>query len=64
MLQTAPDTESPPDRFAIDMMFAAMAGTTRSVLEEGTAPVMVHKLRDHLVLLSQSYMAPVSARQA
>jgi AcrR family transcriptional regulator len=64
MLQTAPDTESPPDRFAIDMMFAAMAGTTRSVLEEGAAPVMVHKLRDHLVLLCQSYMAAVSARQA
>src|SRR6185436_14343613 len=34
-LPTAPDIESPPDKFAIDMMFAAMAGTTRYVIEAG-----------------------------
>jgi AcrR family transcriptional regulator len=56
MLQTAPDTVSPPDRFAIEIMFAAMAGATRSVLEAGASPAMVRKLREHLVLLCQSYM--------
>src|SRR5213594_32737 len=38
MFQTAPDTESPPDRFAIDMMCSAMAGAMRSVLEAGPSP--------------------------
>lgn len=61
MLQTAPDTVSPPDRFAIEMMFAAMAGAMRSVLEAGAPPAMVHKLREHLVLLCQSYMAAATA---
>jgi AcrR family transcriptional regulator len=61
MLQTAPDTESPPDRFAIEMMFAAMAGATRSVLEAGASPGVVRKLRHHLVLLCQSYMVAASA---
>jgi len=60
-LETAPDTESPPDSFAIDMMFAAMAGAMRSVLEAGAPPAMVRKLRDHLVLLCQRYMAGVTA---
>lgn len=62
MLQTASDTESVPDRFAIDMMVAAMAGATRSVLEAGASPAMVRKLREHLVLLCQSYMAAVTSR--
>ncbi len=63
MLQTAPDTALPPDRFAIEMMFAAMAGATRSVLETGASRAMVRKLREHLVLLCQSYMAAVTARR-
>ena len=33
MLRTAPDAESPPEKFAVATMFAAMAGATRSVLE-------------------------------
>ena len=60
MLQTAPDAVSPPDRFAIEIMFAAMAGATRSVLEAGASPAMVRKLREHLVLLCQSYMVAVA----
>ncbi len=60
MLQTAPDTVSPPDRFAIEMMFAAMAGATRAVLEAGASQVIVRKLREHLVLLCQSYLAAVT----
>lgn len=64
MLLTAPDIESPPDRFAIDMMSAAMAGAMRSVLEAGASPAMVRKLREHLVLLCQSYMAAVTSGRA
>jgi AcrR family transcriptional regulator len=58
MLQTAPDiASSPPDKFAVEMMFAAMAGATRYVLEAGAAPGMIRSLRQHLVVLCQSYMA-------
>jgi AcrR family transcriptional regulator len=60
MLKTAPDAASQPERFAIQMMFSAMAGATRSVLEAGATPMMVQKLRDHLVLLCKSYMRAVS----
>jgi len=38
-------------------MCSAMAGAMRSVLEAGPSPAMVRKLREHLVLLCQSYMA-------
>jgi AcrR family transcriptional regulator len=56
MLRTAPDAVLRQEKFAIQMMFSAMAGTTRSVLEAGASPAMVRNLRDHLVLLCQSYM--------
>ncbi len=62
VLQTAPDVASPPDPFAVEMMCAAMAGTTRHVLEAGAAPAMLRSLRQHLVLLCQSYMAAHVAR--
>lgn len=64
MLQSAPDTDSPPDKFAIDMMCAAMTGVMKFALEAGASPAMVRKLRDHLVLLCQSYMVAVTARRA
>jgi AcrR family transcriptional regulator len=57
MLQTAADTKSTPDKFAIDIMLSAMAGAMRSLLEAGPSPATVRKSRDHLVLLCQSYMA-------
>jgi AcrR family transcriptional regulator len=60
MLGTSPDVLLRPDRFAIQTMFAAMAGTTRSVLEAGASPAMVRNLRVHLVLLCQSYMVAVT----
>lgn len=60
MLRTAPDAGSHQEKFAIQMMFAAMAGATRSVLEAGASPAMVRKVRDHLVLLCQSYMVAVA----
>jgi AcrR family transcriptional regulator len=62
MLRTAPDAALPQDKFAIQMMFAVMAGATRSVLEAGASPAMVRKVRHHLVLLCQSYMMAVAGR--
>ena len=62
MLRTAPDVRVSQQDFAIQMMFAAMAGATRTVLEAGAAPQMVRQLRDHLVLLCQSYMVSISQR--
>ena len=63
MLQTAPDIESPPDKFAVEMMFAAMAGTTRYVIEAGASPAMIRGLRQHLVVLCQSYMTAQYGRR-
>jgi AcrR family transcriptional regulator len=60
MLKTAPDAELRQEKFAIQTMFAAMAGTTRSVLEAGASPATVRNMRDHLVLLCQSYMVAVT----
>jgi len=62
MLLTAPDLKLSPDRFAIDMMLSAMSGAMRSALEAGASPAMFGKLREHLVLLCQSYMAAATAR--
>jgi AcrR family transcriptional regulator len=56
MLETASDIASPPDSFAVEMMFAAMGGATRYVLEAGASPAMIRGLRQHLVVLCQSYM--------
>ena len=57
VLDTAPEAKAPPDKFAIEMMFAAMAGATRHVLESGASPAMRVSLRRHLVVLCQSYMS-------
>jgi AcrR family transcriptional regulator len=63
VLQTAPDLTSPPDKFAVEMMFAAMAGATRYVLEAGASPAMIRSLRRHLVVLCQSYIGAQYARR-
>jgi AcrR family transcriptional regulator len=57
---TASDAVVEQAPFAIQLMVAAMAGATRAVLEAGASPPMVRKLRDHLVLLCQSYMAAIA----
>jgi AcrR family transcriptional regulator len=62
-LQTAPDAKSPPDKFAIDIMLAAMAGAMRSLLEAGPTSDTVRKSREQLVLLCQSYMAAATAKR-
>jgi AcrR family transcriptional regulator len=56
-LKTAPDAVLHHEKFTIQMLFGAMAGTTKSVLEAGASPAMVQNLRHHLVLLCQSYVA-------
>jgi hypothetical protein len=64
MLLTAPDLKLSPDRFAIDVMLSAMSGAMRSALEAGASPSMFRKMRDQLVLLSQSYMVAATAKSA
>ena len=61
MLLTAPDLNLSPDRFAIDMMLSAMSGAMRSGLEAGASPARFRNIREHLVLLCQSYMAAATA---
>jgi AcrR family transcriptional regulator len=56
MLETAPGAQFEDLKFTASMMMAAMAGTTRTVLESGATPAMVRRLREHLVLLCQSYL--------
>ena len=63
MLQTATDRESLPDKFAIDLMLAAMSGAMRSALEAGASKPTFRKLREHLVLLCQSYIAAATAKR-
>ena len=64
MLQTAPDAKAPPDKFAIDIMLAAMAGAMRSLLETGPTSSAIRKSQEQLVLLCQSYMAAVSGNRS
>jgi AcrR family transcriptional regulator len=64
MLQTAVDIKAPPDKSAIDIMLAAMAGAMRSLLEAGPSPAKVRKSREQLVLLCQSYMAAATAKRS
>ena len=64
MLQTATDVELPPDKFAIDVMMAAMSGAMRSALESKASPATFRKMREHLVLLCQSYMKAVTTQRA
>jgi AcrR family transcriptional regulator len=64
MLHTASDTKSRPDKFAIDLMLAAMAGTMRSLLEARPSPAIIRRSREQLVLLCQAYMAAVTEKRA
>jgi hypothetical protein len=43
------------------MMLSAMSGEMRSALEAAASPVMFREVRQHLVLLCQSYMVAVTA---
>ena len=56
MLASAPDGTARSEPFAVTLMLSAMSGATRSVLETGASPSMVRKLREHLILLCESYV--------
>ena len=62
MFASASDLADAPDPFAVQMLFSAMAGATRTVLEAGASPAMVRKLREHLVLLCAGYVRALSVR--
>ena len=64
MIKTAPDAKLHNVKFVIQVMFGAMAGATRSVLESGVTPAMVQFLRSHLVLLCQSYTAAAAMQMS
>ncbi len=59
VLKTASDVAAEPDSFSVDLMYSAMAGATRTVLEAGAPADMVQKLRAHLPVLCRSYMRAV-----
>ena len=63
MFETASDIKSAPDKLAIDIMLAAMAGAMRSLLEARPSPATVRKSREQLVLLCQSYVAAAIAKR-
>jgi AcrR family transcriptional regulator len=62
-LESAPGAQTAPDEFAIQMMLAAMSGAMRSVLETGGSPALMLKLREHLVVLCQSYIAATTSQR-
>ena len=56
MLRTAPGVRFEDPEFVAFLMYAAMAGATRAVLEEGASPKMVRSLKKQLVLLCVAYV--------
>ena len=56
MLATAPNTEFADLPFTSLMLFSAMGGATRAVLEAGASPGMVRLLRKQLVLLCRGFL--------
>ncbi len=61
MLVTAPDVRFERPEFITQMLYSAMGGATRAVLEAGATPKMVRALRTHLVLLCHSYLTNAAA---
>jgi len=45
-----------------EMLYAAMAGATRAVLEGGATPKMVRSLREQLTVLCAAYLAAAGSR--
>jgi AcrR family transcriptional regulator len=56
MLKGAPGVMFEDAEFTAMMLFAAMAGSTRAVLEAGAPPKMVRMLRRELVMLCRAYL--------
>ncbi len=62
MLATASDAHFPDLPFTTLVLFSAMGGATRAVLEAGSSPKMVRSLRKHLVLLGQGFLMNAAAQ--
>jgi AcrR family transcriptional regulator len=62
MLATAPNTQFADLPFTSLMLFSAMGGATRAVLEAGSSPKMVRLLRQQLVLLCRGFLMSVAAQ--
>jgi AcrR family transcriptional regulator len=62
MLATATDAQFSDLQFTSLMLFSAMGGATRVVLEAGASPKMVRSLREQLVLLGRGFLTSVAAQ--
>ena len=60
MLATVPNTKFADLPFTSLMLFSAMGGATRAVLEAGPSPRMVRLLRKQLVLLCRGFLMSVA----
>ena len=62
MLATASDAHFADLPFTTLMLYSAMGGATRAVLEAGASPKMARLLREQLVLLGRGFLMSVAAR--
>ena len=62
MLATVPEAQLSDLSFTSLMLFSAMGGATRAVLEAGSSPRMVRLLRKQLVLLCRGFLMSVAAQ--
>jgi|SRR5580658_128579 AcrR family transcriptional regulator len=63
MLATASDAQFADLPFTSLMLYSAMGGATRAVLEAGASPKMVRLLRKQLVLLGRGFLMNVATRR-
>lgn len=61
-LATTPDASFEEVAGTAEMLYAAMAGATRGVLEGGATPKMVRSLREQLVVLCAAYLGAAGSR--
>jgi AcrR family transcriptional regulator len=64
MLATASDAQFADLPFTSLMLYSAVAGATRAVLEAGASPKMVRLLREQLVLLGRGFLMNVGTRRS
>jgi AcrR family transcriptional regulator len=61
-LTTSPNASFEEVAETAEMLYAAMAGATRAVLEGGATPKMVRSLREQLTVLCSAYLAAAGSR--
>jgi AcrR family transcriptional regulator len=64
MLATASDAQFADLPFTSLVLYSAVAGATRAVLEAGASPKMVRLLREQLVLLGRGFLMNVGTRRS